>query len=57
MYCSMLLFLTLSSLNLPLSPQPLQAANCCRNSRLVEDEDDLEVGEDIVIIKAFPENV
>ena len=34
--------LTLSNLNLPLSPHPLQAANCCRNSRLVVDEDDLK---------------
>ena len=33
--------LTLSSLNLPLSSHSLQAANCCRNSRLVVDEDDL----------------
>ena len=32
--------LTLSSLNLPLSSSS-QAANCCRNSRLVVDEDDL----------------
>ena len=30
--------LTLSGLNLPLSSYPLQAANCCRNSRLVVDE-------------------
>ena len=35
-------YLTLSSLNLPLSSHPLQAANCCRNSRLVVDEDDLK---------------
>ena len=34
--------LTLSSLNFPLSSHPLQAANCCRNSRLVVDEDDLK---------------
>ena len=34
--------LTLSSLNLPLSSHPLQAVNCCRNSRLVVDEDDLK---------------
>ena len=34
--------LTLSSLNLPLSSYPLQAANCCRNSRLVVGEDDLK---------------
>ena len=33
--------LTLSSLSLPLSSHPLKAANCCRNSRLVEDEDEL----------------
>ena len=33
--------LTLSSLTSPLSSHPLQAANCCRNSRLVVDEDDL----------------
>ena len=32
--------LTLSNLNIPL--HPLQAANCCRNSRLVVDEDDLK---------------
>ena len=32
--------LTLSSLNLTLSSHPLQAANCCRNSRLVVDADD-----------------
>ena len=30
----------LSGLNLPLHLHPLQAANCCRNSRLVVDEDD-----------------
>ena len=29
-------------MNLPLSSDPLQAANCCRNSRLVVDEDDLK---------------
>ena len=34
--------LTLSSLNLPLSSHPLQAANCYRNSRLGVDEDDLK---------------
>ena len=34
--------LTLSNLNLPLYPHPLQAANCCRNSRLVVDEDELK---------------
>ena len=34
--------LTLSSLNLPLSSSSLQAANCCRNSRLLADEDDLK---------------
>ena len=34
--------LTLSSLKLPLSSHPLQAVNCCRNSRLVVDEDDLK---------------
>ena len=33
---------TLSNLNLPLSFHPLQAANCCRNSRLVVDKDDLK---------------
>ena len=33
--------LTLSGLDLPLSSHPLQSANCCRNSRLVADEDDL----------------
>ena len=52
--------LTLSSLDIPLKYQPLQAANCCRNSRLVVDDlevDDLEVGaneNNIVIIKTFP---
>ena len=34
--------LTLSSLNLQLSSHPLQAPNCCHNSRLVVDEDDLK---------------
>ena len=34
-------FLTLSSLNLCCHLHPLQAANCCRNSRLVVDGDDL----------------
>ena len=33
--------LTLSSLNCHCHLHPLQAANCCRNSRLVVDEDDL----------------
>ena len=33
--------LTLSILNLQLSSLPPQAANCCRNSRLAVDEDDL----------------
>ena len=33
--------LTFSSLNLPLTSHPLQGANCCRNSQLVVDEDDL----------------
>ena len=33
--------LTLSSLILHCHLHPLQAANCCRNSRLVVDEDDL----------------
>ena len=37
-----LLTLTLSSLTLHCHPHPLQAANCCRNSRLVVDEDDLK---------------
>ena len=35
---------TLSCLNYPLSSHPLQAVNCCRNSRLVVDEDDFGVG-------------
>ena len=34
--------LTPSSLTLHCHPHPLQAANCCRNSRLVVDEDDLK---------------
>ena len=34
--------LALSSLNLPLSSSSTTAANCCRNSRLVVDEDDLK---------------
>ena len=34
--------ITLSSLNLHCHLHPLQAANCCRNSRLVVDEDDLK---------------
>ena len=34
-------YLTLAGLNLPLSSHTLQAANCCRNSRLAVDEDDL----------------
>ena len=34
--------LTLSSLTLHCHLHPLQAANCCRNSRLVVDEDDLK---------------
>ena len=33
--------LTLSSLTLHCHLHPLQAANCCRNSRLVVDENDL----------------
>ena len=33
--------ITLSSLTLHCHLHPLQAANCCRNSRLVVDEDDL----------------
>ena len=32
---------TLSSLTLHFHLHPLQAANCCRNSRLVVDEEDL----------------
>ena len=32
---------TLSIMNLPCHHHPLQAANCCRNSRLVVNEDDL----------------
>ena len=35
------LILTLSSLTLHCHLHPLQAPNCCRNSRLVVDEDDL----------------
>ena len=35
-------FLTHSGLDLPLSSHPLQAANCCRNSRLIVDKDDLK---------------
>ena len=35
------IYLTLSSLTLHRHLHPLQAANCCRNSRLVVDEDDL----------------
>ena len=38
----LLWWLTLSGLDLPLPSHPLQAANCCRNSRLVVDEDDLK---------------
>ena len=34
--------LTLSGLNLPCHLHPLRAASCCRNSRLVVDEDDLK---------------
>ena len=34
--------LTLSILSLHCHLHPLQAANCCRNSRLVVDEDDLK---------------
>ena len=40
-----------------LTLHPLQAANCCRNSRLVVDEDDLkwvENEKNIVIIKTLP---
>ena len=40
-FCVSFNSVTLSSLTLPLSSHPLQAANCCRNSRLVVDEDDL----------------
>ena len=36
-----IIILTLSSLTLCYHLHPLQAANCCRNSRLVVDEDDL----------------
>ena len=36
------LCLTLSSLNFHCRLHPLQAANCCRNSRIVVDEDDLK---------------
>ena len=32
---------TLSGLNLPLSSSSTTSRNCCRNSRLVVDEDDL----------------
>ena len=39
-YYTDLILLTFSSLDLPLSSHPLQAANCCRNSRLVVNEDD-----------------
>ena len=35
------IFLTLSSLNIPYSIYQLQAANCCRNYRLVVKENDL----------------
>ena len=34
--------LTFSSLTLHCHLHPLQAANCCRNSRLVVDEDDFK---------------
>ena len=33
--------LTVSGLKLPCHLHPLQAANCCRNSRLIVDEEDL----------------
>ena len=37
--------LTLSNLTLHCHLYPLQATNCCRNSRLVVDEDDFDVGD------------
>ena len=49
--------LTLSSLNYHCHLHPLQAANCCRNSRLVVDENDLEwvtTKKNTVIFKTFP---
>ena len=51
---------TLSSLTLHCHLHPLQAANCCRNSRLVVDEDDLKwvtIEKNIVLfLKQFHEN-
>ena len=40
--CEQYFNLTFSSLTLHCHLHPLQAANCCRNSRLVVDEDDLK---------------
>ena len=45
--------LTLLSLNLPLSSHPLQVVNGCRNSRLVVDEDEFEVGEKLQKIAMY----
>ena len=52
--------LTILNLNLHCHLHPLQAANCCRNSRLVVDEDDLKWVTDEqniqLFLKQFQEN-
>ena len=45
--------LTLSSLTLHCHLHPLQAANCCRNSRLVVDENDLKWVKNFKFLKLF----
>ena len=53
--------LTLLGLNLPLSSHPPLGANCCRNSRLVVNEDDLKWLENekniSLLSKQFRENI
>ena len=55
----LILISTLLGLILQLSSHPLQAANCCRNSRLAVDEDDLKWVENekkiSLLLKQFPE--
>ena len=47
------IILTLLSLTLHFHFHPLQATNCCRNSRLVVDEDDLQCGEKLMKIVMY----
>ena len=50
-------YLTLSGLNLHCHLHPLQAANCCRNSRLAVDEDDLKWVKKHVLVNQFHGNI